>query len=75
MIYSQSPVFQSRHLWFDLFAKQNVRLFSVDTYKSILPYPVDKVELVFEFFGIDDSFLFDKEQLLLNCTVLLNAEL
>lgn len=75
MIYSQSPVFQSRHLWFDLFAKQNVRLFSVDTYKSILPYPVDKVELVFEFFGIDDSFLFDKEQLLLNCTILLNAEL
>ena len=30
---------------------------------------------MFEFFGIDDSFLFDKEQLLLNCTVLLNAEL
>ena len=36
MIYSQSPVFQSRHLWFDLFAKQNVRLFSVDTNRFYL---------------------------------------
>lgn len=73
MLYSQSSVFQSRHAWFDLFAKQNVRLFSVDPYKSVQPYPVDKAELVFEFIGIDDTFLFDKEQLFLNCTILVNA--
>lgn len=33
------------------------------------------MELVFEFFGIDDQFLFDKELLSLNCTILANASI
>ena len=75
MIYNSSSLFQSGHTWFDLFARQNVRLYAVDTYKtaSTQLYPTETVELVFEFFGIDDQFLFDKEQLTLNCTLLINA--
>ncbi|HIW20210.1 MAG TPA: hypothetical protein IAA49_06645 [Candidatus Alistipes pullicola] len=75
MLYNQSPLFQSSHTWFDLFAKQNVRLFCIDNYKTpaTQSYATDKVELVFEFSGIPDSFLFDKERLSLNCTLLTNA--
>lgn len=75
MIYSQSLIYQARNTWFDLFAKQNVRLFYVDTYKlSSQAIPSEKVDLVFEFLGIDDEFKFDKEQLFLNCTILVNAQ-
>ncbi|WP_274956891.1 hypothetical protein [Millionella massiliensis] len=74
-IYNSSSLFQPSHIWFDLFARQNVRLFAVDSYKTPQgqSYPSEKVELVFEFVGIDDNFLFDKEQLSLNCTLLVNA--
>lgn len=75
MIYNRSAVYQSCNTWFDLFAKQDVRLFCVDSYK-VASDPsafTDKMELVFEFFGTSDHFLFDKDHLLLNCTVLANA--
>lgn len=74
-IYNASPLFQPGYVWFDLFAKQNVRLFVIDNYKtpSAHSYPVDKLELVFEFAGIDDDYLFDKDHLSLNCTLLINA--
>ncbi len=75
MIYNHSPLFQSCNTWFDLFAKQNMRLFCIDTYKtpSSQVYPADRIDLIFEFFGIDDRFLFDKTQLSLNATLLINA--
>lgn len=75
IIYNTTSVFQPGNLWFDLFARQNVRLYAIDNYKTPAsqPYPVDKIELVFEFFGIDDKFLFDKQQLTLNCTLLANV--
>lgn len=76
LIYNQSPVFQPRHIWFDLFARQNVRLFAIDSYKTpAASQPTERLELVFEFFGIDDQFLFDKEMLSLNCTILANASI
>lgn len=77
LIYNQSTIFQARHIWFDLFARQNVRLFAVDTYKtpSATSQPTEKLELMFEFFGIDDQFLFDKELLSINCTILANASI
>lgn len=76
LIYNQSPVFQPRHIWFDLFARQNVRLFAIDSYRTpAASQPTERLELVFEFFGIDDQFLFDKEMLSLNCTILANASI
>lgn len=75
MIYSQSSVFQLSHIWFDLFAKQNVNLFTVDTYKtpSTTSFSDDKTELVFEFFGINDQFVLTKEDISFNCTIIVNA--
>lgn len=74
MIYNQSPLFQSCNTWFDMFAKQNVRLFCIDNYKTAAQtYPNESIELIFEFFGINDKFIFDKTQLFLNCTILANV--
>ena len=72
MIYNKSLTFQASNIWFDLFAQQNARLFYIDSYKGS-DMPFDKQELIFEFIGIDDQFTFDKEQLLLNATILANV--
>ncbi len=75
MIYSQSSSFQLCNTWFDLFAKQNMRIFTVDTYKtpSTTSFAENKLELIFEFTGINDKFIFNKEEIFLNCTILVNA--
>ena len=54
-----------------------LRLFAIDTYKtpSATSLSNERLELIFEFFGIDDQFLFDKELLSLNCTILANASI
>ena len=72
MLYSKSLTYQACNTWFDLFAQQNARLFYIDTYKGN-DVPFDKLDLIFEFIGIDDQFTFDKEQLLLNATILANV--
>lgn len=76
MLYARTAEYQSWNTWFDCFAKNNVRLFYIDNYKtaSTVPYATDKTELIFEFFGINEKFTFDKKQLFLNCTILVNAK-
>ena len=77
MIYAKSSIYQASSTWFDLFAKQNVRLFCIDSYRATnyTPSPTSNFELTFEFFGIDNNFFLNKEQLLLNCMVLVNANI
>ncbi len=72
MIYNKSLTYQASNTWFDLFAQQNARLFYIDSYKGS-DMPFDKQDLIFEFIGFDDQFTFDKEQLLLNATILANV--
>ncbi len=61
----------------DLFAQNNVQMFFVDKIPtSQLPsQETERMELIFEFSGIDEQFPFDKSRLLLNTMVLVNAEL
>ena len=72
MIYNKSLTYQASNTWFDLFAQQNARLFYIDSYKGS-DRPFDRLELTFEFIGIDEQFTFDKEQLSLNATILANV--
>lgn len=72
MIYNKSLTYQASNTWFDLFAQQNARLFYIDSHKGS-DRPFDRLELTFEFIGIDDQFTFDKEQLSLNATILANV--
>ena len=72
MIYNKSLTYQASNTWFDLFAQQNARLFYIDSHKGS-DRPFDRLELTFEFIGIDEQFTFDKEQLSLNATILANV--
>jgi hypothetical protein len=52
-------------------------MFVVEKYTSddIFTCPVDKIDLVFEFMGITDDFVFDKSQLIINTVLLVNTSL
>lgn len=75
MLYNRHQVCNLSMLPLDLFARNNVRLFCVD--KCVLPTEdaeIESLELMFEFNGISENFLFDKTKLLLNALVLVNAQ-
>lgn len=75
MLYNESLAFDATTTWFDLFAEQNKRMFVVEKYASddIFTCPVDKIDLVFEFMGISNDFVFDKSQLIINTVLLVNT--
>ena len=77
MLYNQSLAFDASATWFDMFAQHNKRLFVVDRFQTtgLKLRETDSLDLVFEFMGIQEEFVFDKSQLLLNCVLLVNATL
>lgn len=77
MLYNRALAYDASATWFDMFAQHNKRMFVVDRNQtaSLLQREIDKIDLVFEFVGIDNEFSFDKTKLLLNCVLLVNATL
>ena len=77
ILYNRSLTYQAQASCLDLFARQNVRLFCVKPHAAgkLLPAETDTVDLVFEFTGISDKFLFDKENFSLNTVLLANAQM
>jgi hypothetical protein len=77
MLFNETLAFDASTTWFDLFAQQNKRMFVVEKYATddIFTCPVDKIDLVFEFVGISDDFVFDKSQLIINTVLLVNTAL
>lgn len=75
MLYNETLAFDATTTWFDLFAEQNKRMFVVEKYASdnIFACPIDKIDLVFEFMGMSDDFVFDKSQLIINTVLLVNT--
>ena len=79
----QSVLFNSQQvcnlsmLPMDLFARHQTRLFCVDRYyaSQMTDLDAERLELIFEFTGITDKFLFDKSHIMLNAMVLVNAQL
>ena len=61
----------------DLFARQNIQLFFVAPHedKALYPTQMEKIDFVFEFSGITDTFVFSKANILLNSVVLVNAQI
>ena len=60
----------------DLFARQNIHFFCVDSHPGF-PLPggeAEQFDMVFEFSGIQDDFSFDKSCLYLNPVLLVNAQ-
>lgn len=76
VLYNGSQTYNAAVSCLDLFARQNVRMYYVKSSQSnkILTAETDSVDLVFEFSGIKDDFVFDKDNLILNSIILVNAE-
>ena len=73
LTYNQGQEYTMSMLPLDLFARQNLRMFCFD---SMAPIPeTESLDLVFEFSGIRDDFVFDKSSLVLNPVLLVNADL
>ena len=77
MLYNQSLIYDGSSTWFDMFAQHDKQIFVVDKYQTSQPFnlPTDKIDMIFEFTGVKEGFVFDKSQLLLNCVLLVNANL
>ena len=76
LIYNRSKTFEASTVCLDLFARQNTRIFVIRPSKSSsFDVETESFDLIFEFSGINDRFVFDKENLIINPVVLVNAEL
>lgn len=76
LIYNRSKTYEASTVCLDLFARQNTRIFVIRPSKSSsFDVETESFDLVFEFSGINDRFVFDKENLIINPVVLVNAEL
>ncbi|MBQ9261234.1 MAG: hypothetical protein IJ185_03930 [Prevotella sp.] len=77
ILYNRSQTFEASATCLDLFARQNVRIFVIRPHKQsqFTNVETDTFDLIFEFSGINDSFKFDKNNLILNPVILVNAEL
>ena len=76
IVYNQTNTYAAAVSCLDLFARQNVRLYCVKSSqgKKYIPSETDSLDIVFEFTGIREGFLFDKENLALNTAILVNAQ-
>ena len=90
ILYNRSQTYEASATCLDLFARQNVRLFVIgrqgdkeseelrvksEELRGMLPTETDGVDLIFEFTGISDRFVFDKQHFSLNPIVLVNAQM
>jgi hypothetical protein len=75
ILYNRSQTYEASATCLDLFARQNIRLFVIRKHAAAqLPTETDSVNLIFEFTGISDKFIFDKQHFTLNPVVLVNAQ-
>lgn len=77
ILYNRSQTFEASATSLDLFARQNVRLFIIrdHTPTRFLSSETDALDLIFEFSGISENFVFDRQHFYLNPIVLVNAQL
>ena len=76
VLYNGTQTYNAAVSCLDLFARQNIRMYHVKSHQAnkILPTETESIDLVFEFSGIKDDFVFDKDNLIFNSIILVNAE-
>ncbi|MEG1543116.1 MAG: hypothetical protein RR382_01135 [Tannerellaceae bacterium] len=75
-LYNQQLTYKASDIWLDLFAQQDLRLFSVLPYKNkqLIPVETKRLDFIFEFIGIKEQFVFDRSLLFPDCSILINAD-
>ena len=76
IIYNRSQTYEASTTCLDLFARQNIRIFVIQPFtpSPALASGVESVDLIFEFSGITDNFVFNAKNLSLNPVILVNAQ-
>ncbi len=77
LLYNRAEMYQASLTPLEIYARQNVALFSVAHTGTahLLSVESDRVELTFDFTGIPTNFVFDKDHIKLNTILLVNAKL
>lgn len=77
LLYNRAQMYQASLTPLEIYARQNVALFSVAHTGTahLLPVESDRVELTFDFTGIPTNFVFDKDHIKLNTILLVNAKI
>ncbi|MBR0264813.1 MAG: hypothetical protein IJQ60_13150 [Prevotella sp.] len=77
ILYNRNQTYMAAASCLDLFARQNIRLYYIKKHQGsrYIPSETDSIDLVFEFTGIKDGFLFDRNNLSLNSMILVNANI
>ncbi len=75
ILYGSGRCYNAPSVWFDLFARQNVRIFSVRRHApaTLVAAETDRIDLVLEFAGTAADFAADKDAFVFNPVVLVNA--
>ena len=76
LLYNRAQMYNASLVGLDLFARQNVALFVVDKNQSesLIPQETSTIDLIFDFSGIPDNFVFDKSHFVPNAVILVNAK-
>lgn len=76
LLYNKAQMYSASLTGLDLFARQNVALFSIKKFltDSVIPVETSTIDLVLDFTGIPDNFVFDKSHFILNPILLVNAK-
>ena len=77
ILYNRNQTYRAAASCLDLFARQNIRLYYIKKHQGsrYIPSETDSIDLGFEFTGIKDGFLFDRNNLSLNSMILVNANI
>ena len=76
LLYNKAQMYSAALAGLDLFARQDIALFSIKKFltDSVIPVETSSIDLIFDFKGIPEDFVFDKSHLVLNPVLLVNAK-
>ena len=77
LLYNHAQLYRSSMIGLDLLARQNTAVFYVKKHepKQFIPVESESIDLIFDFSGISDNFVFDKSHFSLNTVILVNTQL
>lgn len=76
LLYNHGEYFSGSMIPFDIFVRQNLRLFWIDNFNiSDNREEFSKITMILEFTGIKDNFVFDENNIVVNTNILVNARI
>ena len=77
LLYNHTQLYNAAMTGLDLLAKQETAVFCVKQHepKQFIPVETETIDMIFDFSGISDDFMFDKNHFSLNAVILVNAQL